>query len=83
MNLEYLRRQYWHLQIYWRFNPTGKEVIVRTQRNARRLNRLISNILDVTKIESQRLTLRKEVLDITDLVFSIAEEYKEQLKNCR
>ncbi|MEJ7642088.1 MAG: ATP-binding protein [Candidatus Nitrosocosmicus sp.] len=62
------------------FYPDKQEVIVRIQRNARRLNRLISDILDVTKIESQRLTLRKEVLNITDLVFSIAEEYKEQLK---
>ncbi len=62
------------------FYPDKQEVIVRIQRNARRLNRLISDILDVTKIESQRLTLRKEVLNIADLVFSIAEEYKEQLK---
>lgn len=62
------------------FYPDKQEVIVRIQRNARRLNRLISDILDVTKIESQRLTLRKEVLNIADLVFSIAEEYKERLK---
>ncbi len=62
------------------FYPDKQEVIVRIQRNARRLNRLISDILDVTKIESQRLILRKEVLNITDLILSIAEEYKEQLK---
>jgi signal transduction histidine kinase len=54
------------------FYPDKQEVIVRIQRNARRLNRLISDILDVTKIESQRLTLRKDVLNITDLVFSMA-----------
>ncbi|HYP42698.1 MAG TPA: ATP-binding protein, partial [Candidatus Nitrosocosmicus sp.] len=62
------------------FYPDKQEVIVRIQRNARRLNRLISDILDVTKIESQRLTLRKEVLNIADLIFYVAEEYKEQLK---
>ena len=43
-------------------HPNKKEVIETIQRNARRLNRLISDILDVTKIEIQRLTLRKETL---------------------
>ena len=62
------------------FYPVKQEVIVRIQRNARRLNRLIGHILDVTKIESQRLVLRKELLNINSLVFSVAEEYKEQEK---
>jgi signal transduction histidine kinase len=57
-----------------------KEVIDAIQRNARRLKRLISNILDVTKIESQRLILRKETITITDLVSSVIEEYKEHVK---
>jgi signal transduction histidine kinase len=58
-------------------HPNKKEVIETIQRNARRLNRLISDVLDVTKIEIQRLTLRKETLTITDLVSSIIAEYKE------
>ena len=62
-------------------NHSGKkEVIEAIQRNARRLKRLISDILDVTKIESQRLVLRKETFNITDLVSSIVEEYREQIK---
>jgi len=61
-------------------HPDKKEVIETIQRNARRLSRLISDILDVTKIEIQRLTLRKETLTITDLVSSIIAEYKEHVK---
>jgi len=62
------------------FYPDKQEVVERIQRNARRLNRLISDILDITKIESQGLVLRKEILNIADLVFSVAEEYKEQTR---
>ena len=61
-------------------HPDKKEVVETIQRNARRLSRLISDILDVTKIEIQRLTLRKETLTITDLVSSIIAEYKEHEK---
>ncbi len=57
-----------------------KEIIETIQRNARRLKRLIRDILDVTKIESQKLVLRKEIFNVTDLVYSIIEEYKEQIK---
>jgi signal transduction histidine kinase len=60
--------------------PDKKVVIETIQRNARRLKRLISDILDVTKIENQRLILKKETLNITNLVFSIIEEYREQIK---
>src|SRR5919112_1312836 len=60
--------------------PDKKVVIETIQRNARRLKRLISDILDVTKIDNQRLILKKENLDITNLVFSITDEYKEQIK---
>ncbi|HEY6534406.1 MAG TPA: ATP-binding protein, partial [Candidatus Nitrosocosmicus sp.] len=60
--------------------PNKQEVIETIQRNARRLKRLISDILDVTKIESQRLVLKKEIFNITDVVYLIIVEYKEQIK---
>jgi signal transduction histidine kinase len=60
--------------------PDKKEIIETIQRNARRLKRLIRDILDVTKIESQKLVLRKEIFNVTDLVYSIIEEYREQIK---
>jgi signal transduction histidine kinase len=60
--------------------PDKKVVIETIQRNARRLKRLISDILDVTKIENQRLILKKETLDVANLVFSIVDEQREQIK---
>src|SRR5215469_15946228 len=45
-------------------------------RNATRLKRLSEDILDVTKIESQSLNLRKEVCDLNEIVRNTIEEYK-------
>jgi len=45
-------------------------------RNATRLKQLSEDILDVTKIESQSLNLRKEVCDLNDMVQNSIEEYK-------
>src|SRR5215831_6237559 len=45
-------------------------------RNATRLKQLSEDILDVTRIESQSLNLRKEVCDLNDVVRNSIEEYK-------
>ena len=45
-------------------------------RNAIRLKQLSEDILDVTKIESQSLNLRKEVCDLNDIARNSIEEYK-------
>jgi signal transduction histidine kinase len=45
-------------------------------RNAKRLKQLSEDILDVTKIESQSLNLRKEVCDLNVVVQDSIEEYK-------
>ena len=47
-------------------------------RNARRLQRLTQDILDVTRIESQLLRLKKEKFNLNGLIFSIIEEYKKR-----
>jgi two-component system sensor histidine kinase VicK len=56
------------------------ELIGIIQRNAKRLQTLIGNILDVTRIESQTLVLNKEQFDIRDLVSSVIEDYKDRTK---
>jgi signal transduction histidine kinase len=53
------------------------EVIIK---NARRLQKLTEDILDVTKIESQLLNLRKEQLNLNDMVATALEDYKEEIK---
>jgi signal transduction histidine kinase len=43
-------------------------------RNAKRLQRLTENILDVTKIESSLFTLRKERFDLNDVIISTIDD---------
>ena len=52
------------------------ELIEIIGRNAKRLQTLISNILDVTRIESQTLILNKERINMHDLISSVTEDYK-------
>src|SRR5215469_1891077 len=53
-----------------------KDSISMINRNATRLKQLSQDILDVTKIESQSLNLKKEVCDLNEIVRNSIEEYK-------
>jgi signal transduction histidine kinase len=53
------------------------DVIVR---NARRLQQLADEILDVTKIESQSLKLKRERFDLQELMTGMVNEYNEIIK---
>jgi signal transduction histidine kinase len=48
-------------------------------RNARRLRRLAENILDVTKIETQSLSIKKERFNLNDLILSIITDFRNQI----
>lgn len=50
------------------------------QRNALRLKLLSNNLLDMTRIQSKTLAIRKERFDLSQLVSSIVEDYRHQLK---
>ena len=45
-------------------------------RNAKRLQRLADDLLDVTRIESQAMKLNREKINLIVLVSDIIEEYK-------
>jgi signal transduction histidine kinase len=49
-------------------------------RNVSRLQRLTNDILDVTKIESQTLMLNKEQFNLTDLIYSVIEDFKNDIQ---
>ena len=49
-------------------------------RNAKRLGQLTQNILDVTRIESQSLQLKKEIFDVNDIILNIVQDYRHQLE---
>ncbi|MGH9963735.1 MAG: sensor histidine kinase, partial [Nitrososphaeraceae archaeon] len=57
------------------------QVIEVINRNAIRLQRLSTNILDATRIESQTLKLEKERFNIRDLIPTIIGDYKERIKD--
>ncbi len=50
-------------------------------RNAKRLERLTKNILDVTRIESDRLLLDKEVFDLNDKIKNVIKDIAPQVTN--
>ena len=50
-------------------------------RNAKKLIQLTSDILDVTKIETNNLNLNKELFNLDDLISDIVEDYNNQIDN--
>lgn len=56
-----------------------KEQVSSIIRNAKRLKRLASDILDITKIESQSLKLNKENFNIKDVIVSSISDIKAQI----
>ncbi|MDQ3967603.1 MAG: sensor histidine kinase [Thermoproteota archaeon] len=50
-------------------------------RNANRLRQLTEDILDVTRIESNTLKLRKERFNLNDVIVDAIEDYREQIAN--
>jgi signal transduction histidine kinase len=60
-------------------NEGKRRLIDVISRNAKRLERLTQDILDVTRIESQLLRLNKEKFNLNSVVLSIMEEYKNKI----
>jgi signal transduction histidine kinase len=52
---------------------TLMEIILR---NAKRLQRLTQDILDISRIESQSLKLNKEIFNINDLISNVVQDYR-------
>ena len=55
-------------------NKEDQEFVDVILRNGRRLEKLIEDVLDVTKIESRSLQLKKETFDLNDLIISIIDD---------
>ena len=63
-----------------RLDGEQRECMDVVMRNARRLQRLTQNILDVTKIESHSLHLNKESIDLNDMISTIVKENARQIE---
>lgn len=57
-------------------NPQQRELLEVTQNNIDRLGRIISDILDISKIEAGKLPLHKSVADLNQLVQNLFAFYK-------
>ena len=69
------------------FNDRKRKVVVENEqialiiRNAKRLERLASDILDVSKIESQSLKLNKERFNLNNVLFDTIQDIRNRISN--
>jgi len=61
-------------------NIRYQELLDPIVRNVKRLQQLTEDILDVTKIESQSLQLKKELLNINEVISSVLVDYGTNIK---
>jgi signal transduction histidine kinase len=71
----------------YEFKEVGKDEILlkkerfnRILRNAKRLERLASEILDVSRINDKSLILRREYFNLNEVLLDAIEDYKHQIK---
>ena len=63
------------------FASVSKEQISSIIRNAKRLDRLAADILDVTNIEGKSLKLNKSTFDIDEILSELITEYSRHIEN--
>ena len=63
-----------HGESHSNINAENQEFVDVILRNGQRLGKLVEDVLDVTKIESQSLELRKERFDLNELIISIIDD---------
>jgi len=70
--------------VYSKITDTNqRELLDAVIRNAKRLQQLTEDILDITRIESKSLKLKKEVFALNDIIPSIIEDYRKQIQESR
>jgi two-component system, OmpR family, sensor histidine kinase VicK len=57
------------------------DIINAISRNAKRLERLTEDVLDITRIEGGPLPLHKQQLNLKDLVFNVIADYRNEERN--
>ncbi|MGC2308349.1 MAG: HAMP domain-containing sensor histidine kinase, partial [Nitrososphaeraceae archaeon] len=62
-------------------DPKQRQLLEVVVRNANRLKRLTDNILDVTRIESNKLRLNKEEFSLSQVALSVIDEYNKINQN--
>jgi two-component system, OmpR family, sensor histidine kinase VicK len=60
-----------------------KDLLDTVNKSAKRLQKLTENILDLTKIESQSLQLKKQRINLNEIILTVIAEYNNQIKNVK
>ncbi|MDQ3852398.1 MAG: HAMP domain-containing histidine kinase, partial [Thermoproteota archaeon] len=60
-----------------------KEMLEIILRNANRLHQLTEDILDVTRIESHNLQIRRERFNLNDAILNVIEDFRKQIANSK
>jgi len=63
-----------------KINEKQKTILNIAKNNINRLERIINNILDVSKIEAGKVELKRETINIADLVKQIAASFESKIK---
>jgi two-component system sensor histidine kinase KdpD len=62
---------------------TRAEMLATAQDEAERLNRFVANLLDMTRLDSGALELKREMIDLSDLIGSALQRLKRELAGHR
>jgi two-component system, OmpR family, sensor histidine kinase VicK len=62
-------------------NLNKDEALSKIVKNAKRLQRLTEDVLDVTRIESQTLKLNRRKFDLTNMAASVLDDYRNRIQN--
>lgn len=60
--------------------PVGKQAVDMLERQLRHLNRLVDDLLDVSRISRSKINLRRALVDLGRLIRTAAEDRREQLQ---
>jgi two-component system, OmpR family, sensor histidine kinase VicK len=63
--------------------PVNAQDIRMIARNARRLDRLMQDILDIARIESGSLQIRKRQFNLKDIILPLADDFRKQVDSLR
>ena len=61
-----------------KLNPTQRKLLTDTHENIDRLNRLVTDLLDISRIEEGKITFRKSSVQLCDIIDKLKSEYELQ-----
>src|SRR6266850_1135649 len=62
-------------------HPVDPALAAKAQRQVGRLSRLVEDLLDVSRLESQRMQIANEIIDLNDLVDDVVSDFRGQTRN--